>query len=334
MSKASLPTSGSSPAQDGQKPPSASRVLNDPLYDRAELIRLEGRWIINGEEEPYETDDEVDDERDDGYLTEYDRWVEEVHRSRTTCPYCSSSLACAEIEFEADNLYYVLWSCSQCAYWQWYSIEEYYIQCMAAASVVKRFEQHLPEGCHAELARQLRIAPERWCSLSPEGLEKMVTAIFRSNYADAEALHVGRPGDGGIDVLFVQSGTKEWLIQAKRRETPHATEGVATLRSLLGAMVLQQRKYGIIATTADHFSYYAKEDAKKAASLGWRIELLDRGMLNRMAGSLLPKQPWRGFLADTFVGYPDLLAKLEAYFSKELPGPEEYDPLGLPKLER
>ncbi|WP_140793846.1 restriction endonuclease [Myxococcus xanthus] len=329
MTKAPRASSNSSPALDREKHSGKVRELDVGTYDIAYLRRLEAHWVIEGEDEPHDPDLE----RDDGHLTEFDRFVEEVHRTRTACPYCNSKLRAAEYSPDGDE-FYILSACLRCAYWQWFSAEEYEIQLIAAASVLRRYEERLPEECHAELVRQLNMTPGRWSELSPKGLEQLVAAVFRANYANAEALHVGRTGDGGVDVLFIESGGNEWLIQAKRREKVDAAEGVSTLRSLLGAMVLRQRKYGVIVSTADHFTYYAQKEAKVAAALGWRIELIDRGILNRMVGALLPGQPWRKFLENNFSSSPQLLVELNNYFATQLPVAEGYDPLGLRKSRR
>ena len=158
-------------------------------------------------------------------------------------------------------------------------------------SKVREFDS-IPEHCHAEMAQHLRRHPSLWHSMSPERLEKLVAAVYKANYCDAEVLHVGRPSDGGVDVVFVDSGSKQWLIQVKRRENPASSEEVSTLRNLLGAMVLRDSRYGIVVSTADHFTYQALRAKGRAHEVGYEVSLVDRGKLARMIDPLLPDREW------------------------------------------
>jgi hypothetical protein len=111
-------------------------------------------------------------------------------------------------------------------------------------------------------------------------------------------MHVGKPGDLGIDVVFVEANGNKWLIQVKRRESPNGPEGFETLQKLLGTLVLEGEVRGVVASNASHFSYQAKREAKRASTRGYTIELLDRGKLSRMLGPLLPDRPWRQYLRE------------------------------------
>jgi hypothetical protein len=71
-----------------------------------------------------------------------------------------------------------------------------------------------------------------------------------------------------------------------------ATEEFETLQKLLGTLVLEGEKFGIIASNASHFSVQAKRQAARAAKRGVIVELFDRGILNRLLGALLPDRPW------------------------------------------
>lgn len=190
--------------------------------------------------------------------------------------------------------------CPRCAYWHadWYQdLGQGIYGCPTAeweANISKlcEFSSCLPEGCHRELSQHLRANPNLWCALSPRNLEKLVADIFRGNFTTCEVMHVGKPGDGGIDVVFVDSGQQRWLIQVKRRERINAAEGVDTLRNLLGVMVMEGTGYGAVVSTADHFTYSALKAKERASEKGYTISLLDRGRLDRMIEPLLPTRQW------------------------------------------
>src|SRR5207248_1897599 len=101
--------------------------------------------------------------------------------------------------------------------------------------------------------------------------ETLVVEMVKANYGKCEVIHVGRPGDEGIDILFIDDGGRQWIIQVKRRQDAGAPEGIATLRNLLGAMVIHDTKYGVLVSTADHFTIAVKKAKKKVAPRGYRL---------------------------------------------------------------
>ena len=142
-------------------------------------------------------------------------------------------------------------------------------QTVLVSSVTKKFDLDLPEGCFTELAQDLRRHPHRWHSLNPKRMEKLVAEIFRANHETAEVIHVGKPCDGGVDVVFVECSGTRWLIQVKRREKPEKAEGFSTLQNILGTLVLENERHGMIVSTSDSFSYYAE----RASGKGRRIRI-------------------------------------------------------------
>lgn len=226
------------------------------------------------------------------------------------CPMCGHSLARAHrIEWQEDGVFdreLQVLSCRNCAYWFYCNCENtgpsiYGCSCATKTTsrlpCLKRFSRCLPDGCATELAQQLRRDSSRWHAIEPTQFEHFVADVFRANHTAAEVIHVGRPADGGTDIYFVDAG-QEWLIQVKRRESPTASEGVGTLRSLLGTLVLEGSKRGMIVTTADHFTYQARRAKERAENIGFSILLHDRGVLDRMLDKMMPDRPWLRFVRE------------------------------------
>lgn len=274
-----------------------------------------GIWTLSPNPREDELPDSYEDDNDP-VLPPIHRYIETKMRIATRCPYCQSALEIFEhiqwdnpIEdhgiFNLTPDYARLAYCEYCGFWNWYST------CwnrgwnnFAALSVLKEFDPSLPTGVNSELARHLRQNPQLWQRLSPLAMEKTVADIFRANFQSSEVLHVGKPGDGGIDVLFVDSDSHRWLIQVKRRRLACA-EPFETVQRLLGTMLLGQSRFGIVASNADHFSFAAERAAKDASDLGYTVHLLDRGKLTRMIGALLPTRPWNSYLETVSPGFPE-----------------------------
>ncbi len=232
---------------------------------------------------------------------------------KMSCPYCKTRLDIhqvaegkskwdedEEFEDEVDEYakVYALEYCRNCRYWRWHdfnvftSFEEVHHTYKGFLSKFREFDNILPDGFTQEFAQWIRANERRWHTMQPKSLERIVSEIIRSTYQASDVMHVGRPDDGGVDVVFVESQDKKWLIQVKRREKARHGEPVDTVRNLLGTMVLESSNYGMIVSTADHFTFRAYEAAQRAREKGMFIELVDKGKLNRMLDSILPTRPW------------------------------------------
>lgn len=221
------------------------------------------------------------------------------------CPLCSEPVTTRQFDDVADdttswhfNHLYSYHRCPRCAHWEFNGVEGGN-KCMDSqqtvlvSSVAKKFAGNFPHECSAELAQHLRRNPKYWHRLDPTRMERLVADIFKANYCHSEVIHVGQPCDGGVDVYFIDISQTKWLIQVKRRERPNKSEGVATLRSILGTLVLENERHGMIVSTADSFSYFARKASAKAEQSGYTVKLIDKGVLDRMVGGLLPPTPWR-----------------------------------------
>jgi hypothetical protein len=263
----------------------------------------------------------------------------------TKCPFCRVALTILKNgemrdcnnENELDNWFewadlsdgveQVSWLeyCTRCYYWCWHYLESKFVgtrgvhffhDYVSYLSKIKDFTNSLPEVCSTEFAQWARRNPNVWHTINPHSLERLVADIFRVNYLDAEVFHVGKPCDGGVDVLFIDTGGKQWLIQVKRREDPNSSEPVDTVRKLLGTMFLEGASYGIVVSTADHFTYHAYADANRAKERGVVVKLIDRGKLDRMLDPVLPDRPWVTALK---ADYPDLVN----HFTQQIPSPRQ-----------
>lgn len=256
------------------------------------------------------------------------RWVIDKLPARMNCPYCQTLLVIAFFEKERQDPVFPggeplhvrstsLAICTYCSYWNWCHNQFYNgfptsVGWEAWISKVRSFDTVPPE-CLAELAIHLRQKQEHWFTIDATVFEKLVAGVFRVYYPDAEVIHVGRPGDGGVDVLFVNAGGLETLIQVKRRQSPKKSEGVQTVQNLLGVISVSDAVRGMVVSTADLFTYSAYRLTAKAEQKGIIIDLIDRGKLDAMIGKVLPQNPW---LPAVKAHYPELVRPFKKQLSK------------------
>jgi hypothetical protein len=105
--------------------------------------------------------------------------------------------------------------------------------------------------------------------------------------------------------VFVDDNERRWLIQVKCRANPRKSEGFSTLQSVLGTLALEGERHGMIVTNADSFSYQARQERLRARNRGFVVELVDKGLLDRMVGALLPSAPWADLFQHEALGYID-----------------------------
>ncbi len=129
------------------------------------------------------------------------------------------------------------------------------------------------------LCRHVMRHPDDLSRISPKKLEELTAYVFR-DFMDCEVMHVGGPGDGGIDVLLIQ-GAARYAIQVKRRLSLKTAEPVRSIREFIGAMVLSGIPRGIFVTSAPRFSKAAIAAGEKAIDKGAAeyIELADASRL-------------------------------------------------------
>jgi hypothetical protein len=238
------------------------------------------------------------------------RWLHSVFERRTCCPFCQTPLLLAthnespDLPEEYAEELYKLWYCKACAYWQWYSLIPPLNICsgtviLAVSAVYRVLNTDFPEGCFSEVAQFLRRNPKQWHLIEPKALEKIVAAVLKSNFQECEVTHVGRSSDQGIDVLMVDSSARQWFVQVKRRSKPGASEGFETLQKLLGTLYLKDNCFGMLFSTADHFTYHVHQHLGEMGQRGVVIHLANRQLLHRLLSPLLPVRPYSFFFEST-----------------------------------
>jgi restriction endonuclease Mrr len=102
-----------------------------------------------------------------------------------------------------------------------------------------------------------------------------VASVF-GEFMSCDAIHIGGPGDEGIDLILVD-GNRKYVVQVKRRSRRGATESVSSIREFVGAMVLKGEVRGLFISTAAQFSREAMEAAHTAGQIGVieYLELVD-----------------------------------------------------------
>ncbi|GAB4514745.1 MAG: hypothetical protein OHK0046_17260 [Anaerolineae bacterium] len=239
-------------------------------------------------------------------------------QAKDNCPYCRHKLAAAVYEDNSEREFGVLLEhCPNCTYWVWHYFVYAHISRPPSTAIaytsfmgkLREFDEKFPEGCAEEIAAWIRRNPKRWHTIQPTRFEQVITDIFRANYTSADVTHVGKPDDGGVDIVYVDADKEKWLIQVKRREKADSSESVSTIRNLLGTLVLEDASRGIVVSTADHFSYQAYAAAHRASERGMTIRLIDRFALDRMLDGVIVDKPWLSPLQQSF---PEFVRFLEA----------------------
>lgn len=194
-------------------------------------------------------------------------------------------------------------TCESCRHWEHVEfrnetydsrglmVDRYQIAITVAKT--REFEQNAPDGSLEEIAQWFRRHPKLYNSVTPKYLEHLIARIFANNGEYCEVRHVGRPDDGGVDVVLIEASGSTWLVQVKRREHPESVEPVSTIRNLLGTLLLEESTRGIVVSTADHFSYRAQQAVDRIKDRGYIVRLVDRRALDQILASRLPLAPWQ-----------------------------------------
>jgi len=219
-----------------------------------------------------------------------------ARHSRRACPYCTTPLT---VQHESKGVSSsgtrstsrIAKICLNCGFWSAETqtdkdrgpMDRWFYHRFGSA-VAKRFPIDLPDPPMQELRTFLRNSPTALRNLHPTAFEKLVVECFRSNWKPVEAVHVGRPADGGVDAVLVMADNQRWLIQCKCRRSKSAVEDVQVVRNLLGVLLAERELRGVVVSTADHFSYHAQRLSclPHLVEKGYEIKLIDYGILKEL----------------------------------------------------
>jgi len=197
-----------------------------------------------------------------------------------------------------------VYQCRRCGWWWEEELEEIYLgggdrisKQRCRFGVLRRYDPDSLDVPITALRQALSKNPDVVHSIHPRKCEELVGAVLK-DHMHCEVQHVGRTGDGGIDLILV-TRDEPFIVQVKRRADPRAVEGVAIIRELIGAMILAGSSNGIFVTTAKSFSKSARSAAKLAPVMTPNIrtlQLIDYPSFVRLMSLTLVKlgEPWQG----------------------------------------
>lgn len=183
----------------------------------------------------------------------------------TDCPHCGTALDFSNERSESTQFHSIsLRTCGRCGWWDMEEelpvkkdlVSNYYrSQSIHRRAILREFALGGSEAPIESLRNHISSHPGDLNQLSPRRLEELVGSIF-AEFMNCEAIHVGGPGDGGIDLILVD-GARRYVVQVKRRSSFSKSEGVQAIREFVGAMVLNGTLRGLFVTTAPRYSLKA-----------------------------------------------------------------------------
>lgn len=170
-----------------------------------------------------------------------------------------------------DEWEYVV-QCLECGWWEY----KYFNQSDAiddgirasdieySSAILRSYNDNAADAPVNALREYIIKNPNKIYKINEHKMEDLVRSVFSDFYPSCKVKKFGQTRDGGKDGLLIDDGGRQFLISVKRRESPKATEGVSTLRDLMGAMIVENDISGcIVVSTANHFSRDAKSYAEK-----------------------------------------------------------------------
>lgn len=219
--------------------------------------------------------------RGKGHGTIYEDYVpsdlEKFFYNDKICPFCGTSLKQVFAGTQSATIGTELFlsgdvfECPKCKWWTYKthfvdsddnmdSIHAIYTDTRYYA-ITKKFnidDKNLPIDV---LTSELQKRTDLLYHIDPYKLEELSQSILKGIY-DCQVHHVGKTGDGGID-LIVLDGDDPILVQIKRRQNPNHVELVKNVREFVGTLFIEGKRRGIYISTADKFSKGSKETADK-----------------------------------------------------------------------
>lgn len=202
--------------------------------------------------------------------------ISRFFKKRGYCPFCKKDMPRV---FSNTNHYTLsvdmwqlidVWECDTCGWWEYsnnFSEEKDYGELRVSTKnwdgykygIVKKFNIKDKEIPISTLINELSKKKDILYDIDPYKLEDIAQVVF-SSYYNCEVKHVGKSGDGGKDLIIIESDSPI-LVQVKRRSDPEHVELVKGVREFVGTMYIEDAKKGIYLSTAKDFSKGAKETA-------------------------------------------------------------------------
>lgn len=136
-----------------------------------------------------------------------------------------------------------------------------------SSAILKSYDEDSIDIPVKALREYIAKNPNVIYKINAHKMEDLVRSVFSDFFPLCTVKKFGQTRDGGRDGLLIDENGQQFLLSIKRRESPNATEGVSTLRDLIGATIVEDNVNGcIIVSTADHFSKSAKDYAGKVLS--------------------------------------------------------------------
>lgn len=230
---------------------------------------------------------------------DHQRRLRRLIEHRGACPYCNEPLT-DELNRQfggltGGGLSFV--TCSLCGFWR-HAIWDGVMGTTWTIPYARGFQPQEQAVALGELARELRDSPQRIYDLHPAKFETLVGGILK-DFFDCEVMHVGRTGDGGIDLLVLDADAP-LVVQVKRRTRADATEGLEVVKHLFASLFVTGSRRGMVVTSAQRFTRGAKAWVRLPAlrDSGYELELVD---INRLMDitrrvSTSPVPAWQRFL--------------------------------------
>lgn len=234
--------------------------------------------------------------------------IQKFFCSDKICPFCGNMLKKVFLGIRSEprggDLYErgLVIECPNCKWWTYKfrfsedtdlidEVQSYYTD-SRYYGIIKKYNIADKEIPIEILTSELKKKPEILFDINPYKLEELAKEILKGVY-DCEVYHVGKTGDGGIDLIVLESD-EPILVQVKRRENPHHVELVKGVREFVGTLFIEDKRKGIYISTAKSFSKGSKKIAKKLLDdrkLDY-FELVDYSKLCYLIGNIEERKHW------------------------------------------
>lgn len=240
--------------------------------------------------------------------------IPEKPKSPETCIYCNANLYKAKLGekykgfFTPIEKYLYLYYCINCGWWLIERLEEeihftgnHFIY-NKIEGVVKHYNIDSYEVPIIDLRNYLKKHPNDIALVNPYRFELLMQDCFKDYFGSCEVVHVGRSGDGGIDLKIIQNNKETFLVQVKRRLDITKNEGPLVVRELNGVLFRENIPKGIIVTTAKGFtrSAYKETNVKTPTKRKYVMKLMAFDDVVSMLNlpKLDPYKPWEKCLSE------------------------------------